>query len=125
VVASPYSAAYAASKSGAIALAKSLRVELHATAPALRLALLNPGMVKTNLIRTSAAHQPRDGSMSEDLVNGSHDALNQAGVEPDVAVAWALNALEDNRFWALPPSGDPFRAMLADELAELTGDQAP
>jgi NAD(P)-dependent dehydrogenase (short-subunit alcohol dehydrogenase family) len=123
MVASPYSGAYAASKSGAIALAKSLRAELQVTAPALRLALLSPGMVKTNLIRTSALHLPRGASMSEDLVSGSHDALNQAGVEPDVAVAWALEALADNRFWALPPSGDLFREMLAKELAEIAGAQ--
>ncbi len=124
MVASPYSGAYAASKSGAIALAKSLRAELQLTAPALRLALLNPGVVKTNLIRTSAAHLPRDGSMSKDLVSLSHDALNQGGVEAAVAVAWALEALENNRFWALPPNGDPFRDILADELAELAGNQS-
>jgi hypothetical protein len=63
-----------------------------------------PGMVKTNLIRTSAAHLPRDGSTSVDIVNGGHDALNQRGVQPDVAVAWALKTLEDNCFWALPPA---------------------
>jgi short-subunit dehydrogenase len=124
MVASPYSGAYSASKAGAIALAKSLRAELQMTAPALRLALLNPGMVKTNLIRSSAAQLPRDGSMSEDLVNGSHAALNQGGVAPEVAVAWALEALADNRFWALPSEGDPFRKVLADELAEIAGDRS-
>jgi NAD(P)-dependent dehydrogenase (short-subunit alcohol dehydrogenase family) len=123
MVTSPYSAAYAASKSAAIALAKSLRAELQVTAPHLRLALLNPGMVKTNLIRTSAAHLPCDASMFGPLTSSSHDALNQAGVEPDVAAGWALQALADNRFWALPPSGDPFTDMLADELAEIAGAQ--
>jgi NAD(P)-dependent dehydrogenase (short-subunit alcohol dehydrogenase family) len=124
MVACPHSGAYAASKAGAIALAKSLRAELQLTAPALRLALLNPGVVRTNLIRTSAAHLPPDGSMSEDLVNVSHDALDQSGVEPGVAVAWALKALEDNSFWAHPPAGDPFREMLAIEFAEITDDQS-
>jgi NAD(P)-dependent dehydrogenase (short-subunit alcohol dehydrogenase family) len=124
MVASPYSGAYAASKSGAIALAKSLRAELQTLAPALRVALLNPGMVKTNLIRSSAAQLPRDGSMPDDLVSGSHAALNQAGVAPEVAVSWALEALADNRFWALPPEGDPFRKVLADELAEIAGDRS-
>ena len=123
MVASPYSGAYAASKSGAIALAKSLRAERQLTAPALRLVLLNPGMVKTNLIRTSAALLPPDGSMSQDLVSGSHDALNQAGVEPEVAAAWALKALKDKRFLALPPNGGPFTEMLTNELAEIAGDQ--
>ena len=119
MVASPYSAVYAASKAGAIALAKSLRAELRMAAPAIRVALLNPGMVKTNLMLTSAAGLPSGTAMADDLVRGSHDALNQAGVDPDVAVSWALRALHEGRFWALPAAGDPFAAMLEAELAEL------
>ena len=119
MVASPYSAVYAASKAGAIALAKSLRAELHMVAPAVRVALLNPGMVKTNLIRTSAARLPSGSAMSDDLVKGGHDALNQIGVDPEVAVSWALRALDDGTFWALPAAGDPFASMLDTELAEL------
>lgn len=119
MVASPYSGVYAASKAGAIALAKSLRAELAMVAPSVRVALLNPGMVKTNLIRTSAARLPTAASLSDEQVLGMHDALNQAGVEPDVAVSWALRALDKDEFWALPVSGDPFAAMLAAELAEL------
>ena len=119
MVASPYSAAYAASKAGAVALAKALRAELQTVAPAIRCVLLNPGMVKTNLIRTSAARQPTAARMADDLVAGSHEALNLAGVPPREAVSWALQAAEENRFWALPPSGDPFTAMLDVELDEL------
>lgn len=119
MVASPYSGVYAASKAGAIALAKSLRAELAMVAPSIRVALLNPGMVKTNLIRTSAARLPSATSMPDDLVQGGHDALNQAGVDPDVAVSWALRALQEDRFWALPGAGDPFAALLETELAEL------
>ncbi|HET6733515.1 SDR family NAD(P)-dependent oxidoreductase [Mycobacterium sp.] len=118
MVASPFSGAYAASKAGAIAMAKSLRAELGLVAPSIRVALLNPGMVKTNLIRTSVALLPR-GTSILDHVQGMHDALNQGGVEPDEAVAWALRALDENRFWALPVAGDPFAAMLDAELAEL------
>jgi NAD(P)-dependent dehydrogenase (short-subunit alcohol dehydrogenase family) len=119
MVASPYSAVYAASKAGAIALAKSLRAELATVAPAIRVALLNPGMVKTNLMRTSAARMPSAASLPDEQVLGMHDALNQAGVEPDVAVSWALRALDKDQFWALPVSGDPFADMLDAELAEL------
>jgi NAD(P)-dependent dehydrogenase (short-subunit alcohol dehydrogenase family) len=119
MVASPYSGVYAASKAGAIALAKSLRTELAMVAPSIRIAVLNPGMVKTNLIRTSAARLPSTASFSEEQVLGMHDALNQAGVEPDVAVSWALRALDKGEFWALPVAGDPFAVMLSAELAEL------
>ena len=43
MVTSPYSAVYAASKAGAIALAKSLRAELAIAAPSVRVALFEPG----------------------------------------------------------------------------------
>jgi NAD(P)-dependent dehydrogenase (short-subunit alcohol dehydrogenase family) len=119
MVTSPYSGAYAASKAGAIGLAKALRAELAVAAPAIRVALLNPGMVKTNLIRTSAARLPAGAAMPSDLVQGSHDALNQAGVDPDTAVSWALNAVQDGQFWALPDATDPFRALLDGELDDL------
>lgn len=119
MVASPYSGVYAASKAAAVALAKTVRAELSTAAPAVRVALLNPGMVKTNLIRTSAALLPEGPAMPADLVTGMHDALNQAGVEPNVAVGWALNALDENRFWALPGPDDPFTGMLDLELTEL------
>ena len=121
MVTSPYSAVYAASKAGAIALAKSLRAELAIAAPSVRVALLNPGMVKTNLMRTSAARMPSVASLPDDQVLGMHDALNQAGVEPDVAVSWVLRALDKDQFWALPVAGDPFAEMLDAELAELRG----
>src|SRR5271168_1572373 len=121
MVATPYGGAYAASKAAAIALAKSLRAELSTVAPAVRIAVLNPGVVATNLIRTSAARLPGGTAMSVELVEGSHDFLNQTGVEPDVAVSWALRALEDGTFWALPPTEDPFAQMLAAEHAEIRG----
>lgn len=121
MVTSHYSAVYAASKAGAIALAKSLRAELAIAAPSVRVALLNPGMVKTNLMRTSAARMPSVASLPDDQVLGMHDALNQAGVEPDVAVSWVLRALDKDQFWALPVAGDPFAEMLDAELAELRG----
>ena len=51
---------------------------------------------------------PSVASLPDDQVLGMHDALNQAGVEPDVAVSWALRALDKDQFWALPVAGDPF-----------------
>ena len=95
MVASAYSAAYAASKAAAIALAKALRQELAAEAPYLTVALLNPGMVKTNLIRTSAARLPSTAQMVAEFVDGGHQALNDMGVAPAEAASWALNALDD------------------------------
>lgn len=114
---SAYSAAYSASKAGAIALTKALRAELEMTAPHVRVVLLNPGMVKTNLMRTSSTHLPI--ALAADVVEAGHEALNQIGVAPAEAVSWALKALDEGRFWALPPREDVFSVALQAELAEM------
>lgn len=121
MVTSPTSGAYSASKAGAIALAKALRAELAATAPYLRVALLNPGMVKTNLLRSSAAQQPEQGAMDSSVVEGSHEALNQLGVTPDEVAAWVVHALDVGRFWVFPPADDMFSSVLSQEIGEIAG----
>jgi short-subunit dehydrogenase len=115
----PTSAAYAASKAAAVSLAKSLRGELATTAPFLKLALLNPGMVKTNLQRSSSRLQPVDVEVDRHFVEASHSTLNDMGASPDDVAGWVIDALEGGRFWVFPPSEDPFLALLKAELAEL------
>ena len=115
----PGNSAYGVSKAAAVALTKALRGELATAAPQLRVTLLNPGLVKTNLMRTSAAQLPAAADMSADLVQGGHDLLNEMGVDPAEAAGWALRALDENRFWALPPESDVFSMMLKAEQEEL------
>jgi NAD(P)-dependent dehydrogenase (short-subunit alcohol dehydrogenase family) len=119
LVTSPGSGAYAASKAAAIAIAKSLRVELAATAPHVSVVLLNPGMVKTNLMHTSAMQQP--GAIQSEFVEASHGNLNELGVEPSVAATWVLDAIDAGRFWAFPPPHDIFSSMFVSELDEMGG----
>ena len=118
LVASPGSAVYAASKAGAVAIARALRAELAAAAPKVRVTVLNPGMVRTNLLRTSAASHGGD-AMPTELVSGAHDALNTYGIAPAEAARIALDAADAGRFWALPPAGDGFLEQLRAELDEL------
>jgi NAD(P)-dependent dehydrogenase (short-subunit alcohol dehydrogenase family) len=116
----PSSAAYAASKAAAISLAKSLRGELATSAPFLKVALLNPGMVQSNLQRTSSGLQPSDVAVDQTFVEKSHSTLNGLGAPPDDVAGWVIDALDAGRFWVFPPSEDPFLALLKAELAELT-----
>ncbi len=119
MVTSPYSGVYSASKAAVVALVKTMRAELQAAAPEIRVGLLNPGMVKTNLIRSSAARLPTTVAMPTELIEGGHALLNESGVEPGEAVSWVMRALDQNRFWALPPQGDPFMAILDTEQEDL------
>jgi NAD(P)-dependent dehydrogenase (short-subunit alcohol dehydrogenase family) len=118
MVSSPTSGAYAASKAAAVAVTKALRGELATVAPHVGVVLLNPGMVKTNLMHTSAARQPA-GATPAELVEAGHSALNDIGVEPAEVARWVTAAIDEGRFWALPPSTDPFTTMLTAELTEL------
>jgi NAD(P)-dependent dehydrogenase (short-subunit alcohol dehydrogenase family) len=115
----PTSAAYAASKAAAVSVAKSLRGELATAAPFVTVTCLNPGMVATNLQRTSAALQPAGAGMGDAFVEESHAALNSLGASADDVAGWALDAADHGRFWVFPPAGDPFRDMLVVELEEL------
>lgn len=119
MVASGYSGAYSASKAAAVALAKALKVELASEAPYLNVAVLNPGMVKTNLMRTSASRLPTADTIPQDVVEGTHQALNELGVSPGEAASWALRALQQKRFWAFPPENDLFTGLFAAELKEM------
>jgi len=56
------------------------------------------GMVKTNLILTSAARRPSGAPMSDDLVRGGHEALNKPVSTRRWPSAWALRALQEGRF---------------------------
>lgn len=118
-VGSPMSAAYGASKAAAVSLAKTLRAELATEAPFLRVAVLNPGMVQTNLQRTSAALQSSEVPVDEAFVEMSHRALNSVGARPEEVVARTFEALHAGQFWVLPASGDPFLDLLREELIEM------
>ena len=119
LVSLPSSGAYSASKAAAVASAKALRGELASAAPNISVVLLNPGMVKTNLIRTSAIRQT--DAMSTAAQDLAHAALNNFGIEPSAAARWVIDAIDADRFWVLPPADDMFSSMLAEELAELRG----
>jgi NAD(P)-dependent dehydrogenase (short-subunit alcohol dehydrogenase family) len=115
----PNSGVYAASKAAAVSLAKTLRGELAAVAPDLRVAMLAPGMVKTNLQRTSASLQPADAIMDASFVEMTHDVLNSQGADPETVAEWVLDALAEDRFWVLPPSDDVFMDAVKTEVREL------
>jgi short-subunit dehydrogenase len=121
VVASPLSAGYAASKAGAIAVAKALRSELATVAPRISVTVLNPGMVRTNLMHTSSAWHRHIAGMPDEVVTAGHTALNSLGISPEQAAREALDDVDAGRFWSLPGKDDPFVAAMHEEIAELTG----
>ena len=120
LVASPTSGAYAASKAAAVAYTKALAGELATSAPDVAVVLLCPGMVATNLMRSSAAHSA--AQLDADLVEMSHGALNDLGATPADVAQWVFDALDERRLWAVPPAADPFTSVLVAELGELLAE---
>ena len=121
LVTTPGSAAYSASKAAAVAVSRVLRAELAAAAPQVHVAVLNPGMVKTNIMRTSAAVRSGSRQADSEATERAHAVLNDKGSDPDDVARWVLDAIDAGRFWVLPPGPDPFIQSLAAELGELQG----
>lgn len=119
LVASPYSAVYAASKAAIVAMARALRGELEAEAPHVAVMLLAPGAVQTNLFHYSAVVLTDGPCLDSETVEGAHQVLNEQGVPAAEAASWPLTASDEGRFWALPPAGDPFCDLLGTEIEQL------
>ncbi len=119
LVTTPSSGAYSASKAAVIAATKALRADLQSVRDDIHVALLCPGMVGTNLQRTSADLQRAAGGGTPVNVEEYHAALNQLGIAPSAVADWVLGALDGGQFWVLPPKEDLFSTMLQSEVADL------
>ena len=115
----PRCSTYLASKAAAVALARSLRVELASVAPQVRVACLAPAMVKTNLFRTTAAQEPAAVRKSDESIAESEATQSVLGASPDDVARWVLDAVDAGRFWVLSDGDDPFVRQLRNELDEL------
>lgn len=117
LTASPTSGVYSASKAGAIALAKALRGEL-APWPRIRVALVNPSLVKTNLIRSSLSIEPN--AMNQDVGSATQAAFDSSTLTPQAIAEQVVSALDRGEFWVMPSHGDVFLEACLAEIEEMT-----
>ena len=117
LVTTPYAGVYAASKAATVALAKALRAELISVAPHVQVLVCCPGVVQTNLLRTSARSNP--DLMSDEIVEAGHETLNKIGMPAAEQARRILTAVDEKRFWVLPPQEDPLVGLLSAELDPL------
>lgn len=113
----PMTAAYFMSKHAAVALSESLYHELAARESCpVGVSVLCPELVNTRIFqadRNRPAHLKRDAD--EDLpeetkqVEAVVSSVAPTGVDPSMLAERALEAVRENRFWVLPPAGDPWR----------------
>lgn len=119
LVPAPGAGLYAASKAAAVAVAQTLRLECAAAAPHIAVTVVNPGIVKTNLMATSADHMPSRSEAAIATQAMAHQALNVLGIEASAMAERMIEAMERKAFWTLPPAGDDYIAGIEAHVAEL------
>ena len=110
----PFCAPYVMSKHAVLALAETLHLELGAKASAVGVSVLCPEVVNTRIAesdRNRPAHHKRGGPShaERDLVEGALTSQTGSGLDPAAIAARTLAAIRDQRFYVLPPDGDPWR----------------
>jgi NAD(P)-dependent dehydrogenase (short-subunit alcohol dehydrogenase family) len=113
----PMAAAYFMSKHAVVALSESLYQELAARPGCpVGVSVLCPELVNTRIFqaeRNRPPHLKRDAEedlpAETKLVESTVSSLTAAGTDPGVLAERTLSAIRENRFWVLPPAGDPWR----------------
>jgi NAD(P)-dependent dehydrogenase (short-subunit alcohol dehydrogenase family) len=113
----PMAAAYFMSKHAVVALSESLYQELAARPGCpIGVSVVCPELVNTRIFqaeRNRPPHLKRDAEQDlpaeTKLVESTVSSLTAAGTDPAVLAERTLAAIRENRFWVLPPEGDPWR----------------
>jgi NAD(P)-dependent dehydrogenase (short-subunit alcohol dehydrogenase family) len=113
----PFTAAYFMSKHAVVALSESLYHELAAREGCkVGVSVVCPELVNTRIFqagRNRPPHLKRDADddlpAETKLVETTVSNVASQGVDPRVLAERTLAAIRENRFWVLPPEGDPWR----------------
>jgi NAD(P)-dependent dehydrogenase (short-subunit alcohol dehydrogenase family) len=113
----PYTAAYFMSKHAVVALSESLYHELAARPGCpVGVSVVCPELVNTRIFqagRNRPPHLKRDAEedlpAETKLVEAAGISMGPQGIDPRVLAERTLAAIRENRFWVLPPAGDPWR----------------
>ncbi len=128
----PMTAAYFMSKHAVVSLSESLYHELNARDAEVGVSVVCPELVNTRIFqaeRNRPPHLKRDEA--EDLPEETklvETVVNQQvsnGVDASVLSERTLAAIRENRFWVLPPDGDPWRLTAKQRCEDIIGARNP
>jgi len=110
----PFCAPYYMSKHAVLALAETLHLELAAKGAAVGVSVVCPELVNTRIGESDRNRPERHKSdgpshAERELVEDAIRAGTRTGIDPQVIAARTLAAIEEERFYVLPPPGDPWR----------------
>jgi NADP-dependent 3-hydroxy acid dehydrogenase YdfG len=105
----PFGAPYAASKHAVVGISLSIRQELEMLGSRVRISVLCPGWVRTNvatskrnwLDRLGGIPEVDDNEMSQ-MLRAMTQSLVDGGMEPSEVAAHVFDAVQEDRFWILP-----------------------
>jgi NAD(P)-dependent dehydrogenase (short-subunit alcohol dehydrogenase family) len=103
LVAAPFMGPYNASKHAVVAISETLHHELAMSAPHVKVSVLCPGWVNTN-IADSARNRPghlQEGAAPDADAAALLRGFIEQGMPPDVVAAKVLDAMREDRFWIL------------------------
>jgi NAD(P)-dependent dehydrogenase (short-subunit alcohol dehydrogenase family) len=103
LVAAPFMGPYNASKHAVVAISETLHHELAMSAPHVKVSVLCPGWVNTN-IADSARNRPghlQEGAAPDADAAALLRGFIEQGMPPDDVAAKVLDAMREDRFWIL------------------------
>jgi len=125
LISGPGLGAYKVSKHGVVTLSETLYHELMQRNTNVRVSVLCPGYVDTNLMDTSARNQPTSRAKTpEEAVDKEH--LREAartGTSPDHITACVFTALSEEKFYILPHP--EWKDQVRRRMEDMLSDQNP
>jgi NAD(P)-dependent dehydrogenase (short-subunit alcohol dehydrogenase family) len=103
LVAAPFMGPYSASKHAVVAISETLHHELAMMAPQIKVSVLCPGWVKTN-IADAARNRPENLRVDDALAGPATDMLKQmieTGMPPEQVATKVVDAIRAEEFWIL------------------------
>ncbi len=103
LVAAPFMGPYNASKHAVVAISETLHHELALSAPQVKVSVLCPGWVNTNIAQ-SARNRPahlQEGAAPDPEAAELLRGFIEQGMPPDEVAAKVLEAIREERFWIL------------------------
>ena len=105
----PFGTPYAASKHAVVGISLSIRQELEMLGSQVRVSVLCPGWIRTNIATSDRNWLERlgsvpwaDGDEKTQSFSGMIQSLVEGGMEPDEVAGQVFDAVQNGRFWILP-----------------------
>jgi len=116
LLSSGYLGPYAAAKHAVVGLSKGLRVELDGRG--VGVSVVCPGLMRTEIAEGMRDHMVETGVRSEKeadaMVRNLRAGMSALGMDPAVAAAMVVRAVQADRFWVLPNGASHLDSVRAD-----------